>query len=233
MILYTTASDVMPPGTISSTGCGAFGTSNIPSWTYVAQTPTADVALPADDGTGKPLAQRIAPGTPAYFQMHYLNTTDEPIQAHVQLDAFALDAGVAYTQTSPYITYNNQISIAPGATNDVESMTCTVPQGIQFWSMSTHAHKQAIQTEVKDGSNVVFSSYDWEHPGSKTWMASPFYKFTSNTLTYACTYNNTGDNAGITVVSGPSAQTNEMCMAIGYYFPATKPLICLNSNGPF
>jgi hypothetical protein len=24
-----------------------------------------------------------------------------------------------------------------------------------------------------------------------------------------------------------------MCMATGYYFPATKPLFCLNNLGPF
>jgi len=35
------------------------------------------------------------------------------------------------------------------------------------------------------------------------------------------------------VIAGPSAATNEMCMATGYYFPATKPLLCLNNIGPF
>jgi len=65
------------------------------------------------------------------------------------------------------------------------------------------------------------------------WMASPFYTFSTNQLTYECTYNNTGPNAATTVVDGPSAVTNEMCMATGYYFPATKPLLCLNNTGPF
>lgn len=94
-----------------------------------------------------------------------------------------------------------------------------------------------MKTTVKDGmpasTAVTFTSTDWEHPGAKTWMASPFYTFASGKLTYECTYDNTGSNAASTVVSGPSAETNEMCMATGYYFPATKPLICLNSLGPF
>jgi len=233
MIFKTTTSDVMPPGTISASNCGGFDTTNIPSWVYAAQTPTADAQLPTDDGAGKPLAQKIAPNTPGYFEMHYLNTTDDVVQAHVTLDAFALDAGAAYTQTAPYVTYNTQISIPPGATNDIESMTCNVPSGIKFWMMSTHAHKQAIQTQVKDGTSAIFTSTDWEHPGDKTWMTTPFYTFATGKLTYECTYNNTGTNSASTVVTGPSAQTNEMCMAIGYYFPATKSLICLNSAGPF
>ena len=64
-------------------------------------------------------------------------------------------------------------------------------------------------------------------------MASPFYAFSTNNLTYECTYNNTGPNADTTVVDGPSAVTNEMCMATGYYFPAAKPLLCINNLGPF
>jgi hypothetical protein len=32
-------------------------------------------------------------------------------------------------------------------------------------------------------------------------------------------------------VSGSSAQTNEMCMATGYYFPATKPMFQVISGG--
>ena len=237
MILYTTKTDTMPPGTISATTCGGFGASNLPSWTYAAQTPTAEVALPSDDGTGLPLGQVIAAGTPAYFQMHYLNATDAAIQAHVTLNAEAYPAGAKYTQTAVYVTYNASISIPPGAVGHVENMACDVPAGAKFWSMSTHSYKQSVKTVVKDGTAAaaatVFSSVDWEHPGARAWAAAPYYAFTSGKLTYECTYDNTGDNAGSTVVAGPSAAVNEMCMASGYYFPATRPLFCLNNLGPF
>jgi hypothetical protein len=233
MIMYTTASDTMPPGTLSKTACGNFSAGNVPSWTYSAQTPMNELALPTDDGAGKPLGQKIAPNTPAYLQMHYLNSSDVPIQAHVTLNAEALDAGAPYTQTANFITYNSQISIPPGATNDVESMTCNVPAGIQFWTMSTHAHKQAIKTTVKDGTAVAFTSQDWEHPGAATWLTAPFFTFASGKLTYECVYNNTGTNASRTITAGSSAETNEMCMAVGYFFPATKPLFCFNTFGPF
>ncbi len=112
-------------------------------------------------------------------------------------------------------------------------MDCNVPEDTQFWMMATHARKQAAKTEVRDGATITFSSDDWEHPGATMWMDAPFYKFSSGKLTYECTYNNVTDNKDITVESGPSADTDEMCMATGYYFPATKPLICLNSLGPF
>lgn len=237
MIMYSTTGDAMPPGTISTATCGGFSGANVPSWTYSAQTPTSELALPTDDGTGLPLGQEIAAGTPAYFQMHYLNASDAPIKAHVTLNAEAYEAGVAYTRTAAYVTYNASINIAPHAIGDVESMTCSVPANIKFWMLSTHAHQQAVKTTVKDGmpasTAVPFTSTDWEHPGATMWMAPPFYAFSTSKLTYECTYNNTGPNADSTVMSGPSAVTNEMCMATGYYFPATKPLVCLNNFGPF
>ena len=231
LIMFTTGtSDKMPPGTISTANCG-FGLNA--SWTYSAQTPTATIQLPADDGAGKPLAIDIPPNTAGFIQMHYFNPGSEPIKAHVTVNADALPASTAFTKTAAFITYNNQISIGPGATNDVETQTCNAPAGAKFWLMSTHAHKQAIKTEVLDGTNVIFSSNDWEHPEAKTWMTSPFYSFSTGKVTYRCTYNNTGSNAGRTITSGDSAATDEMCMASGYFFPATKSMFCFDGNGPF
>jgi hypothetical protein len=95
--------------------------------------------------------------------------------------------------------------------------------------MSTHAHKQAVNTAVKDGTAMVFTSDDWEHPGAKQFASPGFYAFATNKLTYECSYRNLGSNANRTVEDGNSASTDEMCMASGYYFPATRPRFCLNS----
>lgn len=235
MILFTTQSEVKPAGTVSDTECGIGGTgggTNLPAWMYAAQTVDSELALPTDDGAGKPLGQEIKAGTPAYVQMHYLNATDADIKVHVTINAEAYEVGEAYTPTAPYITFNGNISIGPGAVGDVETQTCSTPPGTKFWLVSTHAHKQAKKTEVKNGmptsTDIAFTSNNWEHPGTKAWMATPFYTFTGDKLTYACTYDNTGTNAGRTVTTGDSAQFDEMCMATGYYFPAPKSRICYN-----
>ncbi len=233
MIMFLTPTEEMPAGTITPNDCGMG--SGMATWTYAAQTPTADLQLPIDDGTGNPLAQDIPAGSFGYFQMHYVNATDQVLRAHVTLDAEALDAGVAYTKTAAYVTYNNNIKIPGPATGHVESMTCDVPAGVKFWLMSTHAHKQAVHTEVKDGSAVVFQSDDWEHPGAATFMTpNTFYSFTTPStttagmmsLTYACTYDNPSNRE---ITAGNSAVLNEMCMASGYYFPATRPRFCFNN----
>ena len=224
MIMFLNPGGSQPAdGTIDQNcGFGGGGATNLPVWTYATQTEHQEEDLPADDGGGKPLAQNIAAGSAGYFQMHYLNASQSAINAHVDLKAYALPQGTSYTETEAYVTYNDDISIPPNATNFVVTASCPVP-ATKFWTMSTHSHKQSVATEVMDASSMIFSSTDWQHPGSKDWTASPFYTFSSPMLTWSCTYDNTGSNAGMTVVSGSSAQTNEMCMATGYYFPATTP----------
>jgi hypothetical protein len=226
MIMFTTATELMPEGTVSAANCGFGGggsVNNTPVWTFAAQIPEFELELPTNDGNGKPLAQDIAPNTPAFFQMHYLNTTDATIKVHVTLDAEALPVGVDYTKTAAYVTYNDDLEI-PGMTNNVvQSKTCNVPANVKFWSMSTHSHKQAVRTEVMSGNTVAFESTDWEHPGAQNWMSNPFFSFANNQLTFSCTYNNPTSR---TITAGDSAATDEMCMATGYYFPATTPKIC-------
>jgi hypothetical protein len=241
MIMFTTGqTDEQPPGTVSATNCGGAGLGAV--WTYAAQTPSADLPMPADDGNGMPLGMDLPPNTAAYLQMHYLNSTDEVIKVHVTLDAEAHADGVAYTKTAAYVTFYAQISIPPNAVGHIEprpragqttpdyaASTCNVPQGSKFWLMSTHAHKQAVKTEIFDGGASMYSSPDWEHPEPRKHMEAPYYEFQSGKLTYSCTYNNTGDNKSRTVSTGDSAATDEMCMASGYFFPATKPVFCVNS----
>jgi hypothetical protein len=224
-------------GTLDTSGCGGLNGTSAPIWTYATQTAHQEEILPTDDGNGKPLAQKIAANTPAVFQLHYLNATDNPIAAHIDLKAYALAPGAAYTQTDAYVTYNNDISVPAGATNFKVAASCPLPSGVKFWTMSTHSHKQSAETSVSDGTSMLFQSTDWEHPGAMNWGSNPFYTFTATKLSWECTYNNNApppycdqggpaadcSNADVTVKAGQSAVTNEMCMATGYFFPATGP----------
>jgi hypothetical protein len=247
-IVFTGGANQMPDGTIDSSGnCGpgAGNGTNQPVWTYSSQVPHQEADLPSDDGTGKPLGQNIAANTAVQIQLHYLNGTDQVLTAHFDLKAYALAAGTPYTQTDAYVTYNQDISIGSGATGVVASASCTLPTGVKFWSMGTHSHKQSVQVQITDGSSVVLTTTDWEHPMNMVVPKAPFYTFTAPKLSWACTYNNnaappycdkggpaaTCSNADTTVMSGPSAVTNEMCMAVGYFFPSTGPKFNVQYNG--
>jgi hypothetical protein len=229
MILYFTSTADMPDGTLDPSGnCGGANLNNLAVWTYLSQTPENESDMPSDDGAGLPVGMPIPAGQAAAMQLHYLNATDNPLPVHAVLNANGYPTGTTYTQAAAYVTYNTKIDIPPGpGTMASVNGTCAVPSGSKFFTMSTHSHKQSVQTQVMDGSAMVQTSTDWEHPAATAWTASPFFSFASGALTYSCNYLNETTNE---IKTGPSAQTDEMCMALGYFFPATASKICLNST---
>lgn len=225
MIYFRNLGEQPPDGTLDE--CELDG---LPLPVYGTQIPHEIVAFPTDDGEGYPLAQDIAPNTAGFFQMHYFNSSDQPLTAHVSIEAHALAEGISYTMTDLFGTYNNDITIPPRAQGHTVTATCDVVNG-KFWSMSTHSHKQSVATAIKDGDAMVFQSTDWEHPGTLSFAAPTFHRFDSNQITWTCTYDNVGENSERTVRAGQSARTDEMCMATGYYFPARGPKGCIVSGG--
>lgn len=223
LILYFVGDTGYADGTVTEdcnlTGGGGL---SLPQWTYSAGTPQWENAMP--DGVG----MTVNPGQKVAVQLHYLNTSPStPIDAHAVINAEGYEPGVQYTPAAAYITYNQSISIPPNGTASAQG-TCAIPDGATFFTLSTHAHRRATHTEVRDGSTVVFSSDDWEHPGAVDWRAAPHYQF-SGDLTYHCDYQNDLDQ---TVTDGDSAATDEMCMAVGYFFPATEPVFCPRKTCP-
>jgi hypothetical protein len=221
MIVYFTDAPAAADGTVEE-GCGGFGSgaANIPVWTYSAQDTEAEMKIPAGVGMKVARAQHL------YIQMHYLNTTDAPLTVHVQLHGDVYAAGESYVPAAAFVTYNTQIQLAPGATGSFGGR-CALPAGVQFFTLSTHAHRRSTHTQVQDGTPVVFASDDWEHPGAADWLDAA-YSFSAPELTYRCDYANDTDHV---VTTGPSAQTDEMCMAIGYFYPAPEgPKFCINST---
>jgi hypothetical protein len=225
MIVFSSLGTQPADGTVDN--CDG---ANVPIPIYGTQIPHEELVFPDDDGMGNPLAQVITPGTAGFFQMHYLNTSDAPLVVNVKLAAYALPPNTQFTRTEIFATYNNDIAIPPHATNYTVSATCDSVDK-KFWSLSSHSHKQSIATVVSDGGSTVFASTDWEHPGSKRWDAPTFFHFDTYQVTWSCTYNNTGDNANNYVYAGQSAATDEMCMATGYFFPATGPRGCIIDSG--
>jgi hypothetical protein len=238
MIMYITPTDLQTPGTLSTTNCG-LASASIPGpvLAYAAVSPDAEIKLPADDGEGNVVGQTIGPNQSGFIQMHFLNTTNAVIHAHVELDAYAYPDNASIVPAGSFVTFNRFISL-PSAkdtnnpTMDTVNGTCNVlPDGgkaPKFFLLTTHTYKQGVHTFVKDGNTTIFDSTSWADPGATHWNTSPFYTFASGSLTYQCEYANP-NNYSITV--GDSAATAETCMVIGYYFPSPAGTghFCLNS----
>lgn len=215
-ILYFQPSTQVPDGTVEEGACLGAG---IPQWMYSTQTPDNEAVMPSGVGMTVPT------GTVMCVEMHYLNASDASIFGGVTINGEAYPQGTTYQRAAAYVTYNTQINIPPMSAGEAGG-SCAVPSGAKFFGLSTHVHKQGTLTRVRDGAATLFESTDWEHPGTVNWGEPTFYEF-SGTLDYHCSYQN---NTTRTVTEGNSAEFDEMCMAVGYFFPATGPKFCINSD---
>jgi hypothetical protein len=218
-----------PNGTITT--CN-FGTG---TWVYATSTPGAVVGMNFPAGVGLPFTA----ATQVNLNMHFINPSSKILYPKVKLNIlFAKDVK---EKAAVMVSFNRQINIpaatASGPGTQTVSGTCTPPVGSKFFTMSTHTHKHATaavidfvsggksleivhtgQTNSYPTDQVVGSGTDWEHPGVAEWVAPDFLTVQQgDSFTYSCSYTNTG-TTNVTV--GETAASNEMCMAVGYYFPA-------------
>jgi hypothetical protein len=222
--------DRLPPGTVSAVDCGplpANGTT--PHWMYSASEPQSELVFPSDDGTGKPLALELPPLSSGFIMLHTVNPTDAVIKTKASL-SFEPLAAAQYTKTDTYVAFSNNFALPPYTTGVVETKSCAMPPDAQFWSFTTLAHKRAMRTRILDRPGVLLDSPDWAHPVIATMDAPPFVRFASTKLSYDCTFDNPSSR---TIRRGNSYQTDEECLAVGYFFPATRPLACSDGYGPY
>jgi hypothetical protein len=223
--------ELHPPGTMQAGICGwgSGGNASAVRRLYWAREPSTSVTMPTDDGSGTPVAVGATAAQPAALEMHFLNSTDQPINGAVALTITLLPPWIDFTNTATYITYNSNISVPPNGTAPATD-TCAVPASTKFWWFSTHTHSFAILAELKNGSSPIVVTPNWAAPAVATFAAPTFYQFApTEKLTYSCTYQN---NEGFAVNAGDSYHNNENCVAITYFFPATRSMICFNNTGP-
>lgn len=220
---------LQPAGTVSSAGCSLLlHNSAHTGFLHRADDAFASFELPADDGLGSPLAVELAAGQPLVLAMHLYNPSVSPIDAQVTVGAVALPGAVAYVRTEALLAYDAAIAIPPTSIGHPETESCSAPAG-QFWWLSTLTNARAVESAIYDGASPVVVSSSWEQPAEQVHSAAPFRSFTSGAVTRTCTYDNTD---GAAVNEGP-ALSDEQCVGIAFFFPATKPLRCQGSTGPF
>jgi hypothetical protein len=219
-------------GTAPSDGSCTLGAN---TWIYASSTPGQVITENMPPNVGL----QIASGTQLILNMHFINPGTTTLYPKIKVNLL-FAKNVEY-QAGTMVSFNAQIDVpaatAAGPGTQTVNGTCTAPTGAKFFTMSTHTHKHATaawvdyvhngvsQEIVHTGTDSTYpadqevgSGLDWEHPGVGLWVTPNFLTVSSgDSFTYHCSYSNTGSTA---VTVGETAASNEMCMAVGYYFPA-------------
>lgn len=221
-ILYRADSDTTADGTLVNFGCtqGFGGT----TWLYTGGSPRGHLLFP--DG----VAMEMVPHEKVNFDMHYINTGTESLQANIILNVNKVTSAM-YQKADAQISFNTQIAIPPNGMQTVGG-DCTPAQGANYFVMQTHMHKRGILATINRklangmmGEELVHTT-NWDSPDVHIWQQAPFLTFQAGEkFHYSCTYQN--DRASVVTV-GTSAANNEMCMAEAYFFPAVAQVPACN-----
>jgi Copper type II ascorbate-dependent monooxygenase, C-terminal domain len=218
-----------PPGTLV-VGCGPLTGTGNPSWHHAAYGPTSETVMPDDDGNGVPLGMELPADVPMVMQVRVLNPTDGPISTSASVLAEGYPSGTSFVRTASYFTVNVAFQIPAMAVQFTTTRSCTAPANSRFWAFTTRTHKLGVRSTVRRGVQDLVVSDDWAAPRITRLVAPNVVEFTPGAMyTYDCTYANPNP---FTVNFGESEDSDEQCIGVGMYYPAARPVICINSTGP-
>lgn len=176
---------------------------------HASQTPTQETTYPSGVG-------RFLPGTDGLrLQVHYLNTTSDPLQVKATFSMQYVDADKIPIKAGGVFLNNLGLMVPPGKSTQTKSWALT--SDIKLLTAVSHMHLHALQfTSQTDDGRKLYDSTDWDGP-TPTTFDPPMEIATGTTITWACTFQN---DTGMTLTFGESANTNEMCIFNGIYFPS-------------
>jgi hypothetical protein len=164
------------------------------------------------------------PGEVMLLQSHYLNTSTSALDARIDVELELTDPASLESEAGVLIFYNPQIVVPPSGAATA-TLSCPVASDIQLVFAASHMHKRgslfeavtddAAATEAAGGS--LYTTDVWAEPLPRVFPESPPLTIRAgSTISYTCHYDNPD---AMTVVQGPSADANEMCMFVGSYWP--------------
>jgi len=189
-----------------------------------------DGELPYPDGVG----MRLPAGSVVLLETHYLNPMDVPLDAEARVNLWfaaqpiEIEAGTLF--------FRDWAVYLPPASSATATMRCELPRDISLLYATSHMHRRGVEfhADVTPPTGPAFSLHEsdsWSAP-TPTVFWPPLELTAGSTVEFGCGFHN--DSAS-PVVEGTSADTDEMCVLVGGYWPklsADAELCIGDGSGP-
>lgn len=180
---------------------------------YAAQVPAGELAYPDD------VALKVTAGTILLVQTHYLNAGTTDLEAQVALNLWFTSAPAAI-EAGTLFFYDWAI-VVPEGEPATARMRCQIPADIDLVFGMSHMHRRGVGYEATLGDTTLFATDAWEGIEPKRY-APHQHVAAGETIDFHCDYQGV---EGRTIIEGPSAEANEMCMFVASYYPRLDPQV--------
>ena len=175
---------------------------------YSTQIPDDSLDFPAG------VAALVPAKTGFRLQSHYLNTTNKPIEAHVEVKLHLAKPATVTDHAGVLFVPEYMFAIPPNSTQ-VVNHTCNLPFDMNLLKANSHMHKHGTHFDAKINKEMVFETTTWDEPESAIFAPAKPVKGGTK-LDFNCTFVN---NSANTLTFGESAETNEMCIFVASFYP--------------
>jgi Copper type II ascorbate-dependent monooxygenase, C-terminal domain len=194
-----------------------------------------DDALYMPDG----VAYTLAANQMMRIEMHYINTTDAPLEVSAVVELYAAPEGSIHSEANILFIGSPDINIPAGGQMTLEQFF--TPSRAQldltdanFFAITGHTHRLGTKMEVSTAPTnggartMVYAPdpFQWAEPATVT--HAPEFKIPDGQggFNFKCQYANTSSQS---VGFGESAN-DEMCFFWAYYYPSKGSHVCFHTN---
>jgi hypothetical protein len=186
------------------------------------------------------VAYTFAPNQMIRIEMHYINSTDAPLEVRATAEFYAVPDSEIDHEANILFIGTPDISIAAGATKDIPayftpSRASLDLSGAKFFAITGHTHQYGQNVTVSTATSAggartsVYapSPFSWSEP--ETTVHRPEFTLPEGLqagFDIKCSYHNTSSQ---TVRFGESANS-EMCFFWAYYYPSKGSHVCVHTN---
>jgi hypothetical protein len=177
---------------------------------YGAQSPDASVVYPPGIGA-------LVKGTQGFhLNMHYVNATQNDLMAQVTIILHKAQPG-SITQHAGLFFFNNVTGVVvPPGMQKTLSASCSFKSNVNLLYATAHMHRYSLSMTATVNGGTIYTTDSWD--------AAPLQKYdppialaAGTAITWSSVIDNTSGNY---LTFGESANTNEMSIFDGQYYPA-------------
>jgi hypothetical protein len=184
---------------------------------YESQEPDVVRELP------KGIAHKFQPGEILILEAHYINSTGSDVDASIELTTHTMNPDDVQQEAGTIYFNDVNINVPPHGMAHSQ-MTCTLGQHIMLAQLWSHMHSRGVnfvaETDDEDAQEALGTLYketDWAEPKPRIYPSDPPVVLHEGThISFGCDFKNDTDR---TFRFGQSAETNEMCILHGMYWP--------------
>lgn len=167
------------------------------------------------------VAMRVEPNTVLMINAHYINTSPRELKPEVFINLETIPEAQVEHEGGILFFYNAFIR-ADGMSTSQARMRCEIPHDITLLNGQSHMHRLGVDYSAElvppsASPEMLYQNDRWEDVPVKRWDSGLAISAGSK-IDYHCQYDNPNPDD---VFQGPRT-SDEMCMFIGAYYPATQ-----------